>query len=481
MADFFAQLFDASNPALFFLLALMVQSMLVCVYGALLYGALCLAKAALSKWMSARAHYFGWYVLLLGLPLASAGWNDPVKVALYACLGAGTGWRMLSGALLAAWVVAVVSQLVSQIVLTLKTNRAIHHLPAFCDDGRLQERAMAAVGLKTKRLRILVADFVTSPVSYGVFTKSILLPKDYGSRYLAQEQYTLLLHEMLHLKNRDTVKAFFISLAECFFWILRPLRGPFRRDTELLCDNRVMGLDGAGPSAYGDLLLKACSPGAAVRGIAFSDSYHTLKYRLEGLFRYKPEPRKAALWAIGLALLPLLSMVYSYLRPAPWLVFDQGYNTQFEIYIEQQGPPHDGTIQTRAVELLTAPQTSANGEVLEVCTADLEQSPEHAQLQQTFAVHGEELVVDVRALQEALRPLQGRGIATSRVVFQSPNFVLDTCDAPFNRLRAQSSFSKQYVLDMAALSASEADAVCTIPLEQRGLEEQLYLWVARWF
>ncbi|MDL2300025.1 M56 family metallopeptidase [Clostridiaceae bacterium OttesenSCG-928-D20] len=478
MNNFLEQLLRESNPVLFFLLALMVQSILICIYGALIYGALCCVKSALSKRMSVRANYYSWYALLLSLPLAGASWNTSVKVALYACLTSGMRWQIISKALLLAWSTVVVIRLVSQIALTQKINRAIRHLPAFCDCNHLQEKAARTVGLKSKRLRVLVADFVTSPVSYGVITKSILLPKDYNSRYSAQELYTLLLHEMVHIKNHDTVKAFFISLAECFLWILRSLNKPFRRDTELLCDNRVMGLDGSGRNAYGDLLLKECSHSSAVRGIAFSDSYHTLKYRLEGLFQYKPEPRKAAVWAIGLALLPLIAMVYSYWQPAPWLIFSEEYNTQFEVYIEQYDPQFDDTIQTRAIELLTVPQASADGEIVEVCTTDLEQSSEHIQLQQTFKITDGQLVIDVRALQDALYPLQEQGIPVSRVIFQSPNFIVDTSDAPIELLRGLSSSYKQYEFDMTAFADSETHY--TIPLEKRGVEENLYLLIARW-
>lgn len=480
MNDFFEQLLRADNPILFFLLALMVQSILICIYGALIYGVLCCVKAVLSKRMSVRALYFSWYALLLSLPLASASWNVPVKVSLYACLNSGMKWSIISKGLLIIWSSVVLFRLVSQIALTRKINRGIRHLSTFHDSNHLQKRAMCTVGLKTKRLRILVADFVTSPVSYGVFAKSVLLPKDYESRYSAQELYTLLLHEMMHLKNHDTAKAFFISLAECFFWVLRPLNKPFRRDTELLCDNRVMGLDTSSRNAYGDLLLKECSNSSAVRGIAFSDSYHTLKFRLDGLFRYKPESPKIAIWAIGLVLIPLVTMVFSYLQPAPWLVLSEEYNSQFEIYVEQYDPLVGDTIQTRAVELLTKPQEATNGELVEVCTADLEASPEHSLLQQTFEIDDDNLVIDVQALQKALRPLKEQGIPISNVVFQSPNFIVDTCEAPINLLQGQLSSFKQYDIDVTAFTDGKADDYYTIPLENRGVEENLYLLIARW-
>ncbi|MGF6375934.1 beta-lactamase regulating signal transducer with metallopeptidase domain [Clostridiales Family XIII bacterium PM5-7] len=480
MINFLEQLLRESNPILFFLLALMVQSILICIYGGLIYGALCCVKTALSERISVRANYFSWYVLLLSLPLAGASWNIPVKVALYACLSSGLKWQMISKGLLLAWSAIVVIRLVSQIALTQKINRAIRHLPTFRDSDHLQEKAKRSAQLKSKRLRVLIADFVTSPVSYGVFTKSILLPKDYESRYSEQELYTLLLHEMVHIKNHDTIKAFFISLAECFLWILRPLNKPFRRDTELLCDNQVMGMDASDRNAYGDLLIKECSHSSAVRGIAFSDSYHTLKYRLEGLYRYKPEPHKATVWAIGLILLPLIAMVYSYLQPAPWLILSEEYNTDFDVYVEQYDPLFDDTIQTRAIDLLTVPKASTDGEVVEVCTTDAEQSPEYIQLQQSFKIVDGNLVIDVPALQETLRPLQEKGIPLERVVFRSPNFIVDTSDAPIALLQGQMSYSKQYEIDITAFADKKTVDEYIIPLEKRGVTEYLYLLIARW-
>lgn len=482
MNNFLDQLFWNNVPLLVLLFSLMAQSILICIYAALIYAALRGIKAALSKQLSVRANYFSWYLLLLSLPLAGAHWNDPMKAAFYGCLTSGIRWRNLAMVLAFAWLAAVMMQLAAQIALTQKINRAIKHLPVFYDAERLQSKAAETVGLGAKRVQVLIADFVTSPVSYGVFTKSILLPDDYESRYCARELYTLLLHEMIHIKNNDTVKAFFISLAECFLWVLRPLNKLFRRDTELLCDNRVMGLDASGRSAYGDLLLKECSHSGRVRGIAFSDSYHTLQYRLDGLFRYQPEPHKGALLPMATALLLLLALIYSYWRPAEWLVLEEGYNAQFEIFIEHYDPLHDETVWTRAAELLTAPQASASGELVEVSTTALEQSPKHTQLQQAYEVSGGQLIIDAQAMQEALRPIETQEIPINRVAFRSPNFIIDTCAAPIALLQGQWISTKEYTLDMAALADSEAkEGACSVPLERRGAKENLYLLIARWF
>lgn len=476
MNDFFEGIFASNIPIMFLLLALMVWSALVCVYGGLIYSLLWGIKKAFFKRMSVRARYFSWYLLLLSLPLAGAGWNEPIKVAFYACLTSVGRWQIICKAVVILWTVVVAVKLIRQTVLTVRVSQLMKGLPAY--RGSLKNKAAATVGLKPKRLKILVAGFVTSPVSYGVFTKKILLPEDYQKRYSSEELYTLLLHEMVHIKNRDTVKLFFMGFAGCFLWALPLFRKAFSRDTELLCDNRVLGLNLSCRNSYGDLLVKECANGGGTRGIAFSDSYNTLKYRLEGLFRYKPEKGKGAAWAIIVALIPVVTMVFSYWQPASWLIFDEGYNRQFEVLIEHDNPGHNEIIYTNAIELLSLPEVYADGEMVEKCTYEFEQSPKYKQLQQAFWLSGRDLHIDIKALKEILNPLFEEGVIMN-VVFRSPNMVIDTCSAPVEWLQWQNSSYKDYIVP-AELFTDTEEGSYIVSLEERGLEENLYLLAARW-
>ncbi|MGF7012117.1 beta-lactamase regulating signal transducer with metallopeptidase domain [Lachnospiraceae bacterium PF1-22] len=465
----------------FFLLSsLMMYALLVCVYSALLYGVIFAVRKILANHLSVRASYFSWYALLLSFPLAGGSWNDPLKLALYGSLSSGFRVQLICKTIILLWVIAVAIQLLPTITGSRSLKRAGKCLPNFPDSGNLLAKAEDVLGLKTRRIRVQIADFIPSPISFGVITKTILLPADYEDRYTEKELYTLLLHELTHIKNHDTIKLFFFSYGECFFWTLRPLAKYFRRDTELFCDNQVLGLGVANQVSYGELLVKECSGEGALKGLAFSDSYLTLKYRIDGLFKYQPERNKITCWAAVIILIPLLALVYSYFQPASWLTLDSGYNTKFEVRVEHYDPLYDEVIWTDATDLLLTPQTIVDGEFVEKSSSALEQSAEYEQLQEAFEVVDNELVIDTRALKEVLQPLLELEYPITHVIFRSPNIMIDTCRAPIERFKGQTSSAKDYVVEIKTLTdMKEKDGLYRIPLENRGFEENLYLFIAR--
>ena len=67
------------------------------------------------------------------------------------------------------------------------------------------------------------------------------LPQGDAQRYTSAERDLLLLHEMRHIKNHDTVKVQWLTIAECVVWTRRAMRKGFIRDSEILCNNQGLG------------------------------------------------------------------------------------------------------------------------------------------------------------------------------------------------------------------------------------------------
>lgn len=156
-------------------------------------------------------------------------------------------------------------------------------------------KAALSLGIQTKNLRVALAE-LSSPVSYGVRKKTILLPKNFDEKYTQEHQYLLLLHELAHIKNHDTLKLFLFNFWECFIRLPKSILCDFKRDTEILCDNKVIGAQKGVRDAYGDLLLQEGTNDNKVRGFAFSDSFYTLKSRLDALYQYTPEKHRRTLF-----------------------------------------------------------------------------------------------------------------------------------------------------------------------------------------
>lgn len=97
--------------------------------------------------------------------------------------------------------------------------------------------------LITKRLiDIRVCEFITSPLTYGIFKPVILLPKhtDWKNH---KKLYYILIHEYIHIKHFDALIKLMLAIALCVHWF-NPLVWIMyvlaNRDIELLCDETVI-------------------------------------------------------------------------------------------------------------------------------------------------------------------------------------------------------------------------------------------------
>ncbi len=95
-------------------------------------------------------------------------------------------------------------------------------------------------------VKLLTSDRISTPLTYGVLSPKIILPKIYKLSDSTKIKY-ILTHELIHIKRLDNLWKIIILIAVSvhwfnpFVWIMYSF---FNRDIELSCDERVVALLG---------------------------------------------------------------------------------------------------------------------------------------------------------------------------------------------------------------------------------------------
>lgn len=417
----------------FLILAAMVKCLLISFYCAIIYFIILLIKRLAGHRMSIRARYYSWYALLLSLPLSRMEFSNAIKLPFYDIFLGNIGvnfreadvltsedmaalpglfekfalLRPLLYGLTALWFVVIIAKCLRQLVFNVKLQRRINRQESFSDPNNLKQKAANVFGLRADKIHLVAADFIRSPVSYGVFRKTILLPHDYVSRYTSAELYLLLLHEMGHIRNHDTVKLQLLSIAECFIWTLHPMRKRFIRDSEVLCDNRVLGVQKNDRDIYGELMVRECSTQNLVKGLGFSDSFHTIKIRVESIYSHKPEPHRIALFAVAIAFILACHFIYASQFYSKWLSTEvEPIPSHVDVYYINK----EGDERYTSIDYLDAALGSEEGEL--VFKLD-DTSP-------YYTTNNYQLQVDGYAIYEYLSPYISDGLQLTKVRISLP-------------------------------------------------------------
>lgn len=139
----------------------------------------------------------------------------------------------------------------------------------------------------SRAVRVKRSPAFRSVASWVLFRAYVLVPEDYEKRYNAAERYALYLHELTHIKNRDSLKCLLAGTVAAVFWFnpvsAHALRR-FKNHIEVACDRAVIGL-GIEPAAYADLVGKFM---AAKRrntpALHFSSAYKDAARRFRYIF-----------------------------------------------------------------------------------------------------------------------------------------------------------------------------------------------------
>lgn len=322
----------------------MAVCLLISFYLWVLYGAVLAVKRLTRSWLGPRGGYYCWYTLFFCLSLSTLPFNDNFILFIYFMNKHSMSW-IICCLLALLWFFVSLYKLEDRIITNIKLTRIVASMRRCTELDALAARAASVFGLRSKSIKVVASAQIPSPVSYGVCKKYILIPHDYASRYTQDELYMLLLHEMAHISNKDTVKLFMLGLPALLFFFPPGFKQNFIKDSEILCDNKVMSLLPQEQDTYADLLIRECeAPLAPIKGLAFSDSYLMATSRLDALYDYKPELHRPSMFGLVILSVALLSFFHIHALPAPWLSVYGTDNPQYEVFVSYEGENENLTI-----------------------------------------------------------------------------------------------------------------------------------------
>lgn len=194
-------------------------------------------------------------------PAAAVSWSAVLAVLWSVGTVAFFGWHMLS---------------------YLRFSRAVRStaMPLFLQD----------------RVSVQSSSHVRSPMAFGLFGKTIILPSDFSERYDPAEQRFAIDHELAHHRRGDLAVNLLAMGLLSLHWC-NPLAHiawrAFRLDQEAACDAIV--LDGASAEerhAYGSALFKSAAGNVPLAACTIS-APATLKKRLRIILDAKSLPARA--------------------------------------------------------------------------------------------------------------------------------------------------------------------------------------------
>lgn len=167
-------------------------------------------------------------------------------------------WRR---AMIAVWLAGALLLVLRVVVAHVLLTRRLRCAPtaeagvlALLDDCRRAMRLRAHVP-------VIATDAVGGPALFGFFRPRLLVPPAMLRKLSHDDLRFVFLHELAHIKRRDTLLAVPLSLAAALHWF-----NPFvwfalsrcRFERELACDALVLGMTDApgGPRGYGQTMLR---------------------------------------------------------------------------------------------------------------------------------------------------------------------------------------------------------------------------------
>jgi beta-lactamase regulating signal transducer with metallopeptidase domain len=158
--------------------------------------------------------------------------------------------------------------------------------------------------------RLLTGGAGEGPMLIGVIRPVVIIPATMASESSAEQMRLILAHELAHARRLDLAWNWLPSIVQGLFYF-HPLVWIARREwgmaQESACDALAIEVTGATAATYGRVLLHAAlnrplGHAPCLAAVGMSESYHTLKRRLNSMRNLRPlSPRRLALAALIVA------------------------------------------------------------------------------------------------------------------------------------------------------------------------------------
>lgn len=208
----------------------------------------------------------------------------------------------------AVYVIGVTANLARYLISYLRLRLALSKgQPASVE---LMERIKSIAGqIGVKPCRVILVQGLPSAFVCGIFRPVLVIPANEGI------ENKIILHELLHLKSRDTIWSVVICVLRCLHWcnpLLVYCAGCAANDMEKRCDQYVLEhLEGEERREYGHILLSmvnerfAKTPGTT----CVNNGGKQIRERIETIARFKKYPVGMGLVSVCVLVLLTLSLV----------------------------------------------------------------------------------------------------------------------------------------------------------------------------
>lgn len=207
----------------------------------------------------------------------------------------------------AGYVLGVIVSMVKYAVSYIRLRHTLRGAAAPCAETVTHIEILAAVH-GVKPCRIIEVPNLPSAFVCGVFRPILALPAD------RDVDDKVLLHELLHLKYKDTFWSVVICLFRCLHWcnpLLRYCANLAANDLEARCDQRVLErLQGEARRDYGQILLSMANDRFAKTpaSTCMNNGGKNIRKRIEAIARFKLYPVGMRLVSVCVILVLICSL-----------------------------------------------------------------------------------------------------------------------------------------------------------------------------
>ncbi len=138
-------------------------------------------------------------------------------------------------------------------------RRAIQNAVVLSGDPVFTE-ACAEVAIAPDSVALLVTPAVRGACSWAWRKQVVLVPGDFASCFSDAERYCIYLHELLHIRRRDSIAFLVAAAVRTIFWfhpVMRAAAATATDDIEHACDTATLRRRGVVALEYARLILKA--------------------------------------------------------------------------------------------------------------------------------------------------------------------------------------------------------------------------------